>query len=56
MTSQTLRELERSYRQERAEILADETRSWEKKMVAVRDLFAEFARRKEELLGEEKSS
>lgn len=48
-----LRTLEREYRRRRAEFLEDPALSWEKKMLAVRDLFAEYRRRQESLEDEQ---
>jgi hypothetical protein len=44
-----LRTIEREYRRRRAELLGDTALSWEKKMLAVGDLFAEYRRRQDEL-------
>jgi hypothetical protein len=55
MNDKRLRDLEREFRKERAEILADEGMSWEKKMFAVRDLFETYSRKKE-ALPEEKTA
>jgi hypothetical protein len=44
-----LRNLEREYRQRRSELLEDSALSWEKKMLAIRELYADFRKRQEDL-------
>ncbi len=49
MSAEHLGDLERDYRSERAAILEDPGRSWEKKMYAIRELHKRYAERKDEL-------
>ena len=51
MSAKELRDLERRYRRERAEILDDPGLSWEKKMRAVSELFERYAVARDELRG-----
>ncbi len=44
-----LRDLERAYRAERAEILEDPGLSWEAKMRKIRELFERYRQRRDEL-------
>ena len=44
-----LRALERAYRRERAEIIADESLSWETRMRLITKLFERYAQRRGEL-------
>jgi hypothetical protein len=48
-----LRDLEREYRERRAELLEDPVLSWEKKMLAIRELYADFRKRQEDLEDEQ---
>jgi hypothetical protein len=48
-----LRELEREYRKRRSELLEDPALSWEKKMLAIRELYADFRERQESLEDEQ---
>ncbi len=49
MSAKRLRDLAREYRSERAAILEDPGRSWEKKMFAIRELHKRYTERKDEV-------
>jgi hypothetical protein len=51
--AKAIRDLEREYRQQRSELLEDPALSWEKKMLAIRDLYADFRKRQDSLEDEQ---
>lgn len=51
MSAKELRDLERSYRCERAAILEDPNLSWEKKMYRAKQVFGPYARERDALRG-----
>ena len=51
--SKAVRDLRREYRQRRSELLEDPALSWEKKMLGIRELYAEFRKRQEDLEDEQ---
>jgi hypothetical protein len=51
MTDKRLRSLEREYRRERAEVLADKSISWERRMRRISEIYAHYLDRIDELRG-----